>query len=400
MTRYHTRLLTSSADFAGIAGAWNDLRLRQTRPDLQLNPEWLTLEAGSKRGAQPAALALFEGRELVGLAPFILRPFNWEARIAYRKVASFPVQLADLCGETPLCPDDPEAYELLFRDAARHGLPFDMMYLEALPIDSGLYRAIASLGKDADVRSYLPRPPQPHWLLKLEESFEAYLKTFHAEKRGKLKRRIKKVDKDHPGQLRCERIDRAAQIPGFLAQVEKLSAKSWQGTRLQQVVRDSEDERKKLERHAEHGWMRSYLLYIGEQCVAFVIGAQESGTFYYERIGYDPAWSAYSPGIVLLYKLLEDLHAHERPAWLDFGTGDSTYKRMYGTDSFDCVDVYLLRRTAYMGAARAVHGGLTRAEQAAREVIERYGLRNKVMTILRRGGTNGAAANAPAASDD
>jgi CelD/BcsL family acetyltransferase involved in cellulose biosynthesis len=405
MTRYTTRLLTSTADFASVAGAWNDLRLRQARPDLQLNPEWLTLEAGSKPGAQPAALALYDGRDLVGLAPFILRPFNWEARIAYRKVASFPVRLADLCGELPLCPDDPAAYEILFRDAARHGLPFDMMYLEALPVDSGLYRAIAGLGKDAAVRSYLPRPPQPHWLLKLEDSFEAYLKTFHAEKRGKLKRRIKKVEKDHPGKMRCETITRAGQIPGFLAQVEKLSAISWQGTRLQQVVKDSDDERRKLERHAERGWMRSYLLHVGDQCIAFVIGAQESGTFYYERIGYDPAWSAYSPGIVLLYKLLEDLHAKDRPAWLDFGTGDNTYKRMYGTHSFDCVDVYLLRRTAYMGAARAVHGGLTRAEQAARDVIERYGLRAKVLKILRRGGgANGAApangAAATAAAED
>jgi CelD/BcsL family acetyltransferase involved in cellulose biosynthesis len=398
MTRYSTRLLTSSADFAGIAGAWNDLRLRQPRPDLQLNPEWLQLEAGSKPGAQPAALALFEGRELVGLAPFILRPFQWDARIAYRKVASFPVQLADLCGERPLCPDDPEAYELLFRDAGRHGLPFDMMYLEALPVDSGLYRAIASMPKDAGVWSYMPRPPQPHWLLRLADSFDAYLKTFHAEKRGKLKRRIKKVEKDHPGKMRCESITRAEQIPGFLAEVERLSAISWQGTKLQQVVKASEDERKKLERHAAHGWMRSYLLYVGAECIAFVIGVQESGTFYYERIGYDPAWSAYSPGSVLLYKIHEDLLARDRPTWLYFGTGDNTYKRLYGTDSFDCVDVYLLRRTAYMGAARTVHSGLTVAEQAARDVIDRYGLRNKVMKILRRGGAT-PAPSAPPADD-
>src|SRR6266508_4519838 len=109
MARYTTRLLTSSTDFASIAGAWNDLRLRQPRPDLQLNPEWLPLEAGSKPGAQGAALALYDGRELVGLAPFILRPFRWDARLAYRKIASFPVRLADLCGDRPLCPDDPEA---------------------------------------------------------------------------------------------------------------------------------------------------------------------------------------------------------------------------------------------------------------------------------------------------
>src|SRR5262245_57098924 len=68
MPRYSTRLLTSSADFAGIAGAWNELRLRQARPDLQLNPEWLRLEVSSKPGAQAAALALFQDHQLVGLA--------------------------------------------------------------------------------------------------------------------------------------------------------------------------------------------------------------------------------------------------------------------------------------------------------------------------------------------
>ncbi len=400
MARYTTRLLTSSTDFSSIAGAWNELRLRQPRPDLQLNPEWLPLEAGSKPGAQPAALALYEGRELVGLAPFILRPFNWEARVAYRKVASFPVRMADLCGDRPLCPDDPEAYDLLFRDAARHGLPFDMMYLEALPVDSGLHRAIAALdGKRDAVWSYIPRPPQPHWLLQLKPDFEKYLMTFPGDRRGKLRRRVKKIDKEAKQPVRVERVTTPAQVPGFLTQVEHVSSISWQGTRLQQVVKDAPAERAKMMRHAERGWMRSYLLYVGDKCIAFVIGEQESGIFYYDRIGYDPAWSQYAPGIVLFYKVVEDLHAHDAPAWLDFGTGDNSYKRLYGTESFDCVDVYLLRRSAYMGAARTVHRSLTAAEQAAREVIDRYGLRNKVMKILRRSPA-AAVAGAPAAASD
>ena len=77
MARYSTQLLTSAADFAEIAGAWNELRLRLPRPDLQLNPEWLPLEARSKPGVAAAAIALYDGTELVGLAPFLLRPFRW-----------------------------------------------------------------------------------------------------------------------------------------------------------------------------------------------------------------------------------------------------------------------------------------------------------------------------------
>ncbi len=401
MARYSTRLLTSPADFAGIAVAWNDLRLRQPRPDLQLNPEWLPLEAGSKPGATAAALALYEGQELVGMAPFLMRPWRWEARLAYRKVAAFPVRLADLCGDRPLCPDDPEAYELLFRDAAKHGLPFDMMYLEALPVDSPLYRALAELdGTRSPVWRYMPRPPQPHWLLKTNDDFEKYLMTFPGDRRGKLRRRVRKLDKEAKEPVRVERVTTPAQIANFLAQVEQVSTVSWQGTKLQQVVRDAPEERAKLIRHAEKGWMRSYLLYVGERCIAFVIGAQESGIFYYDRIGYDPAWSQYAPGIVLFYKVVEDLHAHDKPGWLDFGTGDNNYKRLYGTESHACVDVYLLRRSAYMGAARTVHRSLVQAEQAAREVIDRYGLRTRVMKILRRGGDASTEKPASAAESD
>jgi CelD/BcsL family acetyltransferase involved in cellulose biosynthesis len=246
----------------------------------------------------------------------------------------------------------------------------------------------------------MPRPPQPHWLLKIHEDFEKYLMTFPGERRGKIRRRVRKLDKDMKEPVRMVRVTTPAQVPEFLAQVEKVSAISWQGTRLQQVVKDAPEERAKLMRQAEHGWLRSYLLYVGERCIAFVIGAQESGIFYYERIGYDPSLSQYAPGIVLFYKIVEDLHAHDRPSWLDFGTGDNNYKRLYGTESFDCVDVYLLRRSPYMGAARTVHRSLVVAEQAARDVIDRYGLRTRVLRILRRGDAAGpASAPAPSSED-
>jgi CelD/BcsL family acetyltransferase involved in cellulose biosynthesis len=48
---------------------------------------------------------------------------------------------------------------------------------------------------------------------------------------------------------------------------------------------------------------------------------------------YDAAHRSFSPGIVMLLKMLETLHA-DGDRVLDFGEGDSDYKRLFGTDSY------------------------------------------------------------------
>jgi CelD/BcsL family acetyltransferase involved in cellulose biosynthesis len=55
--------------------------------------------------------------------------------------------------------------------------------------------------------------------------------------------------------------------------------------------------------------------------------------FHYSDIAYDESHSALSPGKVLLYLLIDDLHRWNVPAVINFGVGEAGYKRHFGSRS-------------------------------------------------------------------
>ena len=384
MTAYTTKVLTSQSELDSVAEEWKRVRLTQVRPSIEQHPDWIAFEVQARSDWSTAAIALHAGGELVGFAPFLLRPWKWDCRLAYKKVVSFPVRMADLCGPTFIAPDDRAAWEAMFGALAKGDLPYDLVYLEDLPTASPLW-AIIQESKTDGLWRFVPTKPRTHWLVKIASTFDEYLTKFPSKRRSKLRNENKRIDKNLKEPTRLERVTAPEQVAGLLAHVKHVSGVSWQGTRLQQVVNDDDAERRKYEARAKSGWLRAYLLLSGDKCVAFVLGAQVDGVFYYEQIGYDPEWTTFRPGAVLLYRILADLHAHDPPEFVDFGTGDAPYKQFWGNENYEAVDLYLLRRSVYMGVARSVQWSLGAVESAARQSIDRLGVRSKVLQFLKRG---------------
>ena len=80
---------------------------------------------------------------------------------------------------------------------------------------------------------------------------------------------------------------------------------------------------------AQHGWMRSYILFCGERPCAFRMGCQYRGRFLSHEIGFDPEFARYSVGTVLQYLTIQDLFDHKRPAVFDF-QDYGAYKETWG----------------------------------------------------------------------
>jgi CelD/BcsL family acetyltransferase involved in cellulose biosynthesis len=426
---YEVRVLSGERELTAVAPAWEALRAAKDRPHVEQHLDWLLADARATREQRrrPMAIALFEGGNLAAIAPFSLRDWSWRCSLGYAKVASFPVALADLAGDDFVVPDDrdppaagaepasqagedgprapsgPRARrtEALLEAIARADVPFDLFYLESLRVGSPLWEAIqrsAALRERFHV--YVPTPPSAHWLIRLPESFEAYVSKFGGKTRRKLTYAARKLEQEAGGAIHVECIRAREDVPRFVRAVQTLSERSWQGTRLGQVVRATSEQIDALSLQAERGWLRSYLLSCKGEPVAFVLGSQEGGVYYYERIGYDPKWADFSPGKVLLLRLLEDLFkphtGAERPRWLDFGSGDSEYKQLFGNEQYAEAHVYLVRKTPYMTAALSVHAGLNRVESTARKLLVRYGLREKVRHLLRGRWPGGKSASPPA----
>jgi CelD/BcsL family acetyltransferase involved in cellulose biosynthesis len=192
---------------------------------------------------------------------------------------------------------------------------------------------------------------------------------------------MKQAARKLPHVVRC--FDDLGQLPDFLMKAHAVSCRSWQAKRLGMAVSPQPADHPLLAFAAEMGALRSYVLEQNEQPIAFAICTQWNGGFLYDRVGFDPAFSEYSPGKVLLYRIIEDLLGRNTPRTFDFGEGDSEYKRIFGTRSCLTAPLALVRPAArprlLMGGVRVCRA----LSRGTRATLKRFGLFQHLRQLYR-----------------
>jgi CelD/BcsL family acetyltransferase involved in cellulose biosynthesis len=118
---------------------------------------------------------------------------------------------------------------------------------------------------------------------------------------------------------------------------------------------------------AERGWLRLYRLFVQGRAIAAVYGLEVGRRFYYYQSGYDPAWSARSPGIVLVGRTVEDAYAR-RLADYDFLRGTEPYKLDWAADRRETCTLRLRAPSLRAGTAAAAEEAWRAARGLARAV--------------------------------
>src|SRR3546814_19032209 len=91
--------------------------------------------------------------------------------------------------------------------------------------------------------------------------------------------------------------------------------------------------------------MRCWLLFVDDGPISYLYSPAEGDTLIYAHLGYDPAFSEFSPGTVLQLEAMRDLMGAGRFRLFDFTEGDGQHKRQFGTGTLECVDLLLLQPT-------------------------------------------------------
>ncbi len=390
-TRYRSEFLSSGDQIRALAERWEACRQRDDWPHVEQHPEWLMIEARAaaleptEQARGILAATLYQDNTLVGIAPFLRYRMPWECRLGYRTMVRFPMRIAELLGDSLICPGDPAAHEALLRGLDGDDAPFDMLHFVGLPTASMTWKVMQrSRALHRHYWCYTPDAPSQRRMIHLRGTLSDYLAELGKEARRDLKRSVRKLEKARQGAVTLERVSRAEDVQRFLAHVEQISAHGWRCKSLGHSFRPSPSYDLRYRERAESGWMRSYLLRCGDVPIAYQIGWQAGGVYFASGTAYDSDWRAHSPGKALLYLLLEDLHADDKPEWFDFLTGDMPYKAEFSNHSFEDIDVYLIRKSAYAGLAVAMHASSRAATRATLRGLERLGLRQKLHQSLRR----------------
>jgi len=168
--------------------------------------------------------------------------------------------------------------------------------------------------------------------------------------------------------LRLERFERAT--PETLGRYHELERSSWKGERGCAIISESH----RLHYYNQiagaadrYGYLALSFLMLDERAIAGVFGLTNRGKFYYLRCAFDPAYSRYSPGQILIHFLLRDCAARHVQEF-DFIGEAHDYKMRWTSQTVEHGSCYIFRRGLF---GRALHALKFRAVPLGRKLLRR-----------------------------
>jgi CelD/BcsL family acetyltransferase involved in cellulose biosynthesis len=232
----------------------------------------------------------------------------------------------------------------------------------------------------------------------LPESMDAFYGSQSKATRKTLRRALRHVEKEYPGQVEHAHYQRPREVDEAVAAMRQVSLKTYQFGMGAGFAGD-QSERERLVEAAGKGWLRAHVLRLAGRPVAFELALQYGGTYFLCSSGYDPDMGEVSPGKVLFLLLLEELCRSRPVERLDFGFGDAEYKRTYCDVHWMEADVYVFGARPKLALINLLRTALIVVSLAARWIVDRLGVLRRVKREWRDRFQSGAA-RTPAEEED
>lgn len=215
-------------------------------------------------------------------------------------------------------------------------------------------------------------------------SWEDYLAARSGQFRNQVRRKGKALERDH--RVSLESATTGAEVPARMQTLFRLHDARWQDRRDETALADPAA-REFLSEFAAaaqaRGWLRLYTLEADGEAVAAWCGWRLGDRFSYYQAGFDPGWSKYSVGFLMLARTVEAAIA-EGSAEYDLLLGDEAFKARFATGERHGHSAHLV---APFSAARLGAAGRARGRALVRALPEP--LRERVRAGRRRIGGRG-----------
>jgi len=272
-------------------------------------------------------------------------------------------------------------------DALRRG-EADVALLEHVDTHCALYKMARILPGRAS-RDYLVKIA-PHHVMRLFEDVNRVYQGLSPGLRSEVRRKKRNILRKFSGSTTVECFQSEAELQTVIPQIEEIARQTYQRG-LGVGFQDNDQTRARLSFCSRAGWLRVYVLSIEGTPCAFWIGTVYDSVFFSEYNGFDPHFSEYSVGTVLLIAIVEDLCVQGVTA-IDFGFGSAEYKDRFGNCQLMESSVYIFAPTVRGLALNLLHTSLGLADRAARQILERAHLLQTTKRLMRTRAARNAAA--------
>jgi hypothetical protein len=248
--------------------------------------------------------------------------------IAYKKFATFKIKYLTIIYGGLLGKDwgdKGKAVCDIFREILSRG-EVDAVFMNQLHIENRLQDILKS--QFCCFRRAWFIKPLIHWRTSIGKSFEAYKKNISRKCVAEVRRYRKKLNNACNNNVRTccyTGLEDCEYLVKIAAGITKMSYKN----SINAGFHDEAVTRSLMRLEAKSGDLRAYILYGGDRAIAFEYGYIYKGIYFMEHMGYDPDYSAYSPGTILFFSALERIYGDGDIHFIDYGFGDAQYKRKY-----------------------------------------------------------------------
>lgn len=257
----------------------------------------------------------------------------------------------------------------------------DVLNLPFLRVGTAFQRE-ARLHLSGTRRRSLPGPDL-HRRLALPATMDELLRSRSKATRDSVKRYGRRFEREFGDRIGFELVRQVCDLDALMARLETVAGKTYQRG-LGVALEDSMLYRRLARLGFERDWFRVYLLTVDDDLVAFWPGWAYERAFFIGTPGYDPAYSDYRVGQYLQMRMLEQLCGDSEVDAVDYGFGDSEYKRRFSSESWEEEDVTVFAPSARGRLLDVGSAAVMRSETLARRVAERTGVAAAVKSRWRR----------------
>lgn len=352
--------------FHGLRQEWNALLEHSAADCLFLTWEWLfTWWTHLSAGARLHLLVVRSGRELIAIAPLLLRR---------RRALEAPFPVLEFLGESA----GTDYLDVILRSGAESEalralsdcLDAEKLALRLIRLRAGA--SAAALAVELERRGWwcngagddvcpLARWPAPSW--------DAYLATLRSKDRIEFRRRQNNLHKLFA--VRFQQAEMEEERRAAMGALVALHDSRWRGrggsTALHTpALRSFHDEVSRLA--LERGWLRLYLLMLDGRPAAAQYSFRYRQTFYDYQKGFDPTYSRHGVGLLMIGMTIKRA-IEEGAAEYDFLHGAEPYKLRWAAQAQELTRVDLFPPGARGATHRLLVAGGGGARKAARRLL-------------------------------
>jgi CelD/BcsL family acetyltransferase involved in cellulose biosynthesis len=256
----------------------------------------------------------------------------------------------------------------------------DVVFLNHLEADSSLYK-VARKMPGLFYRGHFSKVEQ-HWCMSIPEDMDQFWKACSPNRRKKLRRYVRNLEKEYPGQVRAITYSKEDEVAEAIEIAADISANTYQRAFGGGLVNDATT-RVFFETAARKGWLRIDILFVGDEPCVFSTAMRYGRTFFAELTGYSPEWRDWNVGSILFLKIVERLCGDPSVNLVDLGIGPGLHKQWGDSRQWPETSVFIFAPRLFPVFVNLTQSSTLAISVLVQRLISRLGIPNLVQRYRR-----------------